>query len=681
MKKIYLIGIFLIVLVAAKSQTNYYVSLSGDDNNTGLSEAQAWRTITFAVSAMSPVSAGDRVNVKAGNYGAENIQVDKMGLASQVIVIEGYQTTPGDSPNLNYVFGDPLDASVMPLLDGGNRATAGEAITLYSQKYIIFKNFQITNYQVAVDGWNGAYNKLENIIAISLGDYDSGYDGKGFSFSPNGSGEGGDHNTIKDCVVANACAEGISITGDGNVLDNCKIYCDEDNTIHASMDYYIILAGDSNHVKNCYIERVGDLEHGGAGIGIKEYGEHNLIENCVAKDLENGGFYVRWAAVKNNEFRNCKAIGTLADVNGILIRDGASFNEFNSCVVENCSSAIRFSVSGEDQDYCGRNNTFNNCIIKNATSDIEFYSWAIPGPADNNLFANCVFDKATYLFESSRENHDNQMINCIVKDVDNLVLGSETLNFGYTYSDFNNNGFAMPAGTGNIASNPQFVDEANGDFHLQAGSPCIDAGTANNAPSEDYEGTSRPQGAGFEIGAYEFQIPLAVEYLSSLQASVKGNQVLLKWVVASEVNNDYFQIERSPDASSWTILGRVEGNGSENIARNYMVYDSSPISGNSYYRLKQVDDDGAYSYSQIASVFFENAKLDLYPNPITGVVFVPKQFINEHYRIFSLQGNLVKSGVVKTNPMNISELKSGVYLFEIRGEKFRNVKVARIVKK
>ena len=665
MKKSILTTVILLFLTIAKSQTNYYVSLSGNDNNTGLSEAQAWRTITFAASSNSPISAGDIVYIKAGNYGNENVAFQISGIVSQPITFEGYQSTPGDNPDLNYKFGDPLNAAVMPLLDGGNRATAGEAITLYSQKYVVIKNIQVTNYQIAVDGWNGSNNTLENIIATSLGDFNSSYDGKGFSFSPNSSGDNGNNNTMINCIVSNACAEGISITGNNNRLENCKIYCNEDNTVHASMDYYIVLAGNSNLVTNCYIERFGDLQHGGAGIGIKEYGENNLIENCIAKNLENGGFYVRWEAVRNNEFRNCKSIGTLADVNAFLVRDGASFNKFNSCISENCSSAIRFLVSGENKNYCGRNNSFNNCIIKNATAAIEFFTWSIPGPADNNLFANCTFDNVTYLFDSGRENYDNKMVNCIVKDAANLFTGSETLNFSYSYSDFFNNGFAMPAGTGNTSNNPLFVDEAGGDYHLQAVSPCIDAGTSNNAPSEDIDGTARPQGAGFDMGAYEFQSALAVEYLSPLWAIIKDNQILLEWTSANEKNNDYFSIERSPDILDWTTIGRVEGVGNSHTSKKYKAYDVSPPIGHLYYRLKQVDFTGQYSYSNIVSVFIENTDFMVYPNPSTGIVDIefPKN-IQTEIIVTDVSGKqLIRQNIQgKKAELNLSRLPNGLFL-------------------
>ena len=63
-------------------------------------------------------------------------------------------------------------------------------------------------------------------------------------------------------------------------------------------------------------------------------------------------------------------------------------------------------------------------------------------------------------------------------------------------------------GEGAISSNPLFVDEIEGDYHLQKGSPCIDAGTSENTSDTDFEGDSRPQGYGIEMGADEIVVPL-----------------------------------------------------------------------------------------------------------------------------------------------------------------------------
>ncbi len=87
-----------------------------------------------------------------------------------------------------------------------------------------------------------------------------------------------------------------------------------------------------------------------------------------------------------------------------------------------------------------------------------------------------------------------------------------------TYSDIEGGW----TGTGNIDAAPQFVDAANGDYHLQAWSPAIDAGTAGGAPDHDFEGDPRPQNAGYDMGADEFvgtPIPPARLYVDGATGS------------------------------------------------------------------------------------------------------------------------------------------------------------------
>ena len=483
--------------------TTYYVSIHGDDSNSGLSETEAWRTISYAASSESPVVAGDTVYIKAGDYGNEYIIFEKEGTPTNRITFEGYNSVPNDNPDFGWEYGDNLDANVMPLIDGGDRTT-GTGITI-AQSYITIKNIQITNYQIGIDAYNAHYLKIENIIAMNFGDIEDDYDGTGIVLGSTSS-----YDTIENCSVLNAAAEGISIYGDNNYVKNCRVYADDNSTGDKSAaDYYIHIGGNNNIIEDCYAERIGNLEHGGHGIDIKGDCENNQIINCISKNMAYDGFELRHRGVKYNTLKNCTAINC-----GYTIRDGASFNTIIDCKsIGSVYAAIMFYNTDEDfgSTYCGRYNVFENCIfIRTEGYVIDFDKYGLPSKVDNNTFVNCLFDGGQYLFNCDRRNKNNKMINCIVLNVHNFYTTANgqpleyRLNFEFEYSDFWNNGFPAPKGDNIIRSDPQFIDLFNNDYHLKQNSPCIDAGTSENAPLFDFDGNARPNGNGYDIGPFEY---------------------------------------------------------------------------------------------------------------------------------------------------------------------------------
>lgn len=98
---------------------------------------------------------------------------------------------------------------------------------------------------------------------------------------------------------------------------------------------------------------------------------------------------------------------------------------------------------------------------------------------------------------------------------------------------------------------------------------------------------------------------LPVELLS-FTAKVNGKSVDLNWSVASEINNDYYTIERSRDAIRFENILTVDGEGNSSKLLNYYAIDKDPFDGISYYRLKQTDFDGKYSYSEIIALNITN---------------------------------------------------------------------------
>ncbi len=105
--------------------------------------------------------------------------------------------------------------------------------------------------------------------------------------------------------------------------------------------------------------------------------------------------------------------------------------------------------------------------------------------------------------------------------------------------------------------------------------------------------------------------------LTSFAAEARSNSVDLQWITASEHDNDRFEVERSTDGASFTAIGVVPGAGNSNQTTKYGYTDASPLEGLSYYRLRQVDIDGVYSFSNVESVVFRRngTGLLVFPNP------------------------------------------------------------------
>jgi len=114
--------------------------------------------------------------------------------------------------------------------------------------------------------------------------------------------------------------------------------------------------------------------------------------------------------------------------------------------------------------------------------------------------------------------------------------------------------------------------------------------------------------------------PLPVS-LTSFEANTNENRVELKWITESEINSDYFVIERSKNGKDWKEHITVGAAGNSQQTIEYFEVDYKPYKGTSYYRLKQVDFDGSYEYFSMVPVkFLKNSRekgFNIFPNPFT----------------------------------------------------------------
>lgn len=179
------------------------------------------------------------------------------------------------------------------------------------------------------------------------------------------------------------------------------------------------------------------------------------------------------------------------------------------------------------------------------------------------------------------------------------------------------------------------------------------------------------------------QSVLPVEMVSFI-GFVEDKTIKLEWSTASEINNDFFQVEKSTNGIDFNVLTVVSGSGNSNVMKDYYTYDELPVRGTMYYRLKQVDYDGKFKYTDLLSVNFEeetnsDCKFTVMPNPCISKCIVKltecAAVNNENFTfyIYDAIGNavlasspqLVNNGEARFSFDSSNKLKPGMYI--VRG--------------
>ncbi len=194
------------------------------------------------------------------------------------------------------------------------------------------------------------------------------------------------------------------------------------------------------------------------------------------------------------------------------------------------------------------------------------------------------------------------------------------------------------------------------------------------------------------------QSALPVE-LSSFSADITGNGIILNWQTATEVNNYGFEIEKAIDngqltMDNWNKIGFVNGSGNSNSPKSYSYTDNSAVAGNYSYRLKQIDVDGQFEYSDVVEVTIGvPTKFELlqnYPNPfnpVTSIKFSLPRKSKVLLKVYDILGKEVAELVNEEKPageytvqFNGANLASGVYFYRISTGNFTNVKKLILMK-
>ncbi|MBB6460469.1 fibronectin type III domain-containing protein [Flammeovirga kamogawensis] len=172
--------------------------------------------------------------------------------------------------------------------------------------------------------------------------------------------------------------------------------------------------------------------------------------------------------------------------------------------------------------------------------------------------------------------------------------------------------------------------------------------------------------------------------LIRFDANVMDRIVQLTWVTASEVNNDYFEIQSSIDRQQWTTIGTQNGAGNSDVTNTYNFKDdNATLNVESYYRLIQYDFDGDYSITTPIRVLVKSDDIfyRAYPNPAQNKVNVISSNTIKRIRILDRLGRevLQKNVDEKTITLDISKLNKGIYILNIEhaNGKYSQLKLVR----
>jgi hypothetical protein len=225
----------------------------------------------------------------------------------------------------------------------------------------------------------------------------------------------------------------------------------------------------------------------------------------------------------------------------------------------------------------------------------------------------------------------------------------------------------------NALAHAAFAGLPDGDkvyFRVIAATPLIFSDKNNFQGAGNYANINDPcknYSVSPAIEAYEL-CPLPIELLSFAAVS-DGDRNKLTWTTSWEKNNAYFIIERSDDGKTFSQIGRVGGNGTTSNLVSYTFLDNSPLSGTNYYRLKQIDYNGAYSFSKVVSLNHFTPEVAVYPNPNNGACTIKILTPAEAYslEITDIQGKSVYNAAGNEIPerIEISNLTPGFYLVRV----------------
>ena len=326
-----------------------------------------------------------------------------------------------------------------------------------------------------------------------------------------------------------------------NGAQKCVIYCqlnDDENHrgFNLDKDQSITVIIDGFTIKNaCYTQAPSIFEAGGGGINCDSRSSRLVVSNCLFIDniaYRAGGIGTRSSAsITNCAFINNSGLRTAGAIYApcpqltinkcLFFRNNAGLNEIDTVAavvyISNRKGSICDSYFYENSGgptargiccFSQGDISISNCVISKNT--FAHYVLCNAPLSYSVRIENCTIAENT----TKMATFDNGLLsgmsvsNCITwNNSPHEFIGANT---PVTFSNIRG-GYS---GVGNICSDPLFRDVESFDYRLLPESPCIDTGSSEDSPAYDIEGNPRPQGAGVDMGAYEFIFPVTTAFIT-----------------------------------------------------------------------------------------------------------------------------------------------------------------------
>jgi hypothetical protein len=390
-----------------------------------------------------------------------------------------------------------------------------------------------------------------------------------------------------------------------------------------------LLIGNTNN-DNIVINRITIKDHkendggspqGGGGIKIIDGATGTKINYCVfdncdtkaASGHRGGAIYsAEDITITHTTFKNCNTYIYGGAISLELSIDNNSsisyctfynnnndyWNDYGSAILFGPGTSVSLTITNSLFYKNGTSSTSGTCIAAmNAGATLNLMNCTITANGNTSNGTGGVIALSSAHINATNTIFYNNVGNTY-NDAYNNTSTFSMVNCCYGSSSEIN---SISPTTSCLIANPLFTNSATDDYTLQSSSTLVDAGTTSGAPSDDilsYTRTAVP-----DIGAFEYggAAPLGVS-LTKFQGIPESRSNKLFWQTRSEENNDFFTLEKSTDGYNFSEIGTEFGCGNCNNLNDYSIYDYLVEPTINYYRLKQTDFNGRYTYSKIISI-------------------------------------------------------------------------------